>query len=66
MVNPHDVTQVAFLIEQEQGITEGLEILEKDMARDGKATLGQLSIEWRSGMGGKGFLSTGWLSSRRR
>ncbi|CDM27979.1 hypothetical protein DTO013E5_4083 [Penicillium roqueforti] len=65
-LNPRDVLQVAFLVEQEEGQTEGLEILQKDMRRDGRATLGQLSIEWRGAMGDKGFLTTGNLMSRKR
>ncbi|CEJ61982.1 Putative DUF974 domain protein [Penicillium brasilianum] len=65
-LNPRDVLQVAFLIEQEEGRTEGLETLQKDIRRDGRATLGQLSIEWRGAMGDKGFLTTGNLMSRKR
>ncbi|KAJ5355504.1 uncharacterized protein N7496_012716 [Penicillium cataractarum] len=65
-LNPRDVLQVAFLIEQEEGRTEGLEALQKDLRRDGRATLGQLSIEWRGAMGDKGFLTTGNLMSRKR
>ncbi|KAF3401672.1 Trafficking protein particle complex subunit 13 [Penicillium rolfsii] len=65
-LNPRDVLQVAFLIEQEEGRAEGLEALQKDLRRDGRATLGQLSIEWRGAMGDKGFLTTGNLMSRKR
>ncbi|OKP06979.1 Trafficking protein particle complex subunit 13 [Penicillium subrubescens] len=65
-LNPRDVLQVAFLIEQEEGRTEGLEALQKDLRHDGRATLGQLSIEWRGAMGDKGFLTTGNLMSRKR
>ncbi|KAJ5501568.1 Protein of unknown function DUF974 [Penicillium expansum] len=65
-LNPRDVLQVAFLVEQEEGQSEGLETLQKDLRRDGRATLGQLSIEWRGAMGDKGFLTTGNLMSRKR
>ncbi|KAL2013931.1 hypothetical protein VTN00DRAFT_1456 [Thermoascus crustaceus] len=65
-LNPRDVLQVAFLVEQEPGQQDGLEALQKDMKRDGRATLGQLSIEWRSAMGDKGFLTTGNLLTRKR
>ncbi|KAL4879742.1 hypothetical protein BJY04DRAFT_219830 [Aspergillus karnatakaensis] len=65
-LNPRDVLQVAFLVEQEEGQQEGLETLQKDMRRDGRAVLGQLSIEWRSSMGDKGFLTTGNLLTRKR
>jgi len=67
-LNPRDVLQVAFLVEQEEegGRPEGLEGLQKDLKRDGRATLGQLSIEWRGAMGERGFLTTGSLMSRKR
>ncbi|KAJ5610262.1 hypothetical protein N7510_006981 [Penicillium lagena] len=65
-LNPRDVLQVAFLVEQAEGATEGLEALQKDLRRDGRASLGQLSIEWRGAMGDKGFLTTGNLMSRKR
>ncbi|KAJ5320408.1 hypothetical protein PENANT_c010G05150 [Penicillium antarcticum] len=65
-LNPRDVLQVAFLVEQEEGRAEGLDTLQKDLRRDGRATLGQLSIEWRGAMGDKGFLTTGNLMSRKR
>lgn len=66
ILGPRDVLQVAFLVEQEQGQHEGLEGLQKDMSRDGRTTLGQLSIEWRSSMGDRGFLTTGNLMTKRR
>lgn len=66
MLNPRDVLQVAFLVEQQPGEQDGLDILQKDMKRDGRTTLGQLSIEWRSSMGDKGFLTTGNLLTRKR
>lgn len=65
-MNPRDVLQVAFLVEQEVGQQDGLETLQKDMKRDGRASLGQLSIEWRSAMGDRGFLTTGNLLTRKR
>ncbi|KAJ5907904.1 hypothetical protein N7495_000586 [Penicillium taxi] len=65
-LNPRDVLQVAFLVEQEEGQHDGLEALQKDLRRDGRATLGQLSIEWRGSIGDKGFLTTGNLMSRKR
>ncbi|OJJ03761.1 hypothetical protein ASPVEDRAFT_85192 [Aspergillus versicolor CBS 583.65] len=65
-LNPRDVLQVAFLVEQEEGQQDGLEDLHKNMRRDGRAVLGQLSIEWRSSMGDKGFLTTGNLLTRKR
>jgi trafficking protein particle complex subunit 13 len=66
ILNPRDVLQVAFLVEQEAGQQEGVENLQKDLKRDGRATLGQLSIEWRTAMGDRGFLTTGNLVTRKR
>ncbi|EER43504.1 DUF974 domain-containing protein [Histoplasma capsulatum var. duboisii H88] len=66
MLKPRDVLQVAFLVEQEHGQQEGLEGLQKDMNRDGRTILGQLSIEWRGSMGDRGFLTTGNLMTKRR
>ncbi|OKL58799.1 hypothetical protein UA08_05744 [Talaromyces atroroseus] len=65
-MNPRDILQVAFLVEQEVGQQDGLENLQKDLKRDGRATLGQLSIEWRSTMGDRGFLTTGNLLTKKR
>ncbi|PGH32615.1 hypothetical protein GX50_04589 [[Emmonsia] crescens] len=65
-LNPRDVLQVVFLVEQEQGQLEGLEGMQKDINRDGRTTLGQLSIEWRGSMGDRGFLTTGNLMTKRR
>jgi trafficking protein particle complex subunit 13 len=63
---PRDVMQVAFLVEQDVTLTDGLEELRGSLKRDGRAMLGQLAIEWRSSMGDRGFLSTGNLLSRRK
>jgi len=65
-LNPRDVMQVAFLVEQQPGVSEGLEDLQSSLRREGRAILGQLTIQWRSGMGEKGSLSTGNLLTRRR
>lgn len=56
VLKPQDVEQVMF----------GL--MEESMADDASArvTLGQLNIDWRSGMGEKGSITTGWLASRGR
>lgn len=58
--------QLAYLLEQEHGVKEGLETLQKDMKRDGRTNLGQLVIEWRNSMGDKGNLTTGTLVTRKR
>ena len=57
---PTDVMQVAFLVEQQDGGPS------RELTRDGRIILGQLSIGWRTAMGDIGFLSTGWLTTKRR
>ncbi len=57
---PRDVMQVAFLVElKESGPA-------RELTRDGRIVLGQLSIQWKTAMGDTGFLSTGWLTTKRR
>ncbi|EFW19917.1 hypothetical protein D8B26_003590 [Coccidioides posadasii str. Silveira] len=65
-LSPRDVLQIAFIVEQEHGQQDGLETLQKDMNREGRATLGQLSLEWRSALGDRGFLTTGNLMTKKR
>jgi trafficking protein particle complex subunit 13 len=65
MLSPKDVLQIAYLVEQQQDVTDGLDTLKVDLKRDGRTTLGQLSIEWRGPMGERGFLTTGNLLTRR-
>ena len=65
LLSPRDVLQIAYLVEQQQDVTDGLETLKTNMKRDGRTTLGQLSIEWRGPMGERGFLTTGSLLTRR-
>ena len=65
-LNPRSVQQVAFLVEQEHGVTQGLETVQKDLKVQGRTVLGQLSIEWRGSMGDRGFLSTGSLMTRKK
>ena len=66
VLNPRDVIQVAFMVEQQQAVSEGLDELKNSLRRDGRAVLGQLAIQWRSSMGEKGSLSTGNLLTRRK
>lgn len=61
---PRDVTQVAFLIHQQDG-QEG-ESPSVEVTKDGRTVLGQLNIQWRTAMGDLGFLTTGWLMTRRK
>ncbi|ETI19512.1 hypothetical protein G647_09346 [Cladophialophora carrionii CBS 160.54] len=66
LFKPRDVIQVAFLVEQQEGVSDGLEDVKNSLRRDGRAVLGQLAIQWRTTMGERGSLSTGNLLTRRR
>ncbi|EME44408.1 hypothetical protein DOTSEDRAFT_172587 [Dothistroma septosporum NZE10] len=57
VLKPQDVEQIMFLL-QEEG--------ERKEEQTGRVPLGQLDIDWRSAMGERGSLTTGWLSSRGR
>ena len=72
-LNPRDVTQLAYVLEEIVGMSTGKE--EDDKApnsnkslagRDEKSiALGQLSIRWRGPMGEKGTLKTGLLTAQK-
>ena len=75
ILKPRDNLQVAFLLEDQhllqQDDVDGDKsdaAAEKKLAvsADGKTTLGQLAIQWRTAMGDRGSLSTGWLTCRRQ
>ncbi|KAK5171324.1 uncharacterized protein LTR77_004468 [Saxophila tyrrhenica] len=53
-----DVEQVMFVLRETGKTEEGGGL--------GRVPLAQLNVEWRSAMGGKGSLTTGWLASRGR
>ena len=57
---PRDITQVAFLITRGHAHSPQIEV-----TKDGRTVLGQLTIQWRTAMGDAGFLSTGWLTTKR-
>ena len=59
VIAPRDVIQLAFLIEQQDD-------RRKEVTKDGRTILGQLSIQWQTTMGDSGFLTTGWLTTKRR
>jgi hypothetical protein len=52
--------QVAFLLEEQ------IEDAGATQPMDNKLVLGQLHIQWRSSMGDRGSLTTGWLTGRKR
>ena len=57
---PRDVMQIAFLVEQQK---DGAG---KEVTKDGRILLGNLDISWMTVMGDKGFLSTGWLTTKKK
>lgn len=64
ILSPRDVTQVAFLVtpnEMPYGSRPA-----REATKDGRIIMGQLHIHWRTAMGDHGYLSTGWLMTRRR
>lgn len=60
MLAPGDVQQICFLVE-EKGLDSAQEV-----DPSGRLVMGMLSISWRSAMGNRGSLSTGWLGTRLR
>lgn len=63
VLEARDIVQVAFLLEEEKD--KGDPELRK-AAGEAKFVLGQLSIQWRSMMGDRGSINTGWLTGKRR
>ena len=57
---PRDILQIAFLVEQQKDGPD------KEMTKDGRTLLGNLDIQWMTVMGDKGFLSTGWLTTKKK
>lgn len=57
VLKPQDVEQVMFVLRE----TERVEA----EVPGGRVPLAQLNIDWRSALGEKGSLTTGWLASRR-
>lgn len=60
VLKPGDIEQIMFLVKEDKKENE------EDVDLSKKVRLGQLHIDWRSAMGEKGSLTTGWLSSRGR
>ncbi|KAF2765714.1 hypothetical protein EJ03DRAFT_318843 [Teratosphaeria nubilosa] len=55
VLKPQDVEQVMFVLEKEK---------ELEVVTGQRVPLAQLSIDWRSAMGERGSLTTGWLGGR--
>ena len=71
ILNPRDVIQVAFLLEEQTdaGTLPNQQEPVPDIhaaASGDKIILGQLNIQWTSAMGDRGSLSTGWLIAKKR
>lgn len=60
VLKPQDVEQVMFLVSEQNSATA------EDDTAAGRTTLGQLNVQWRSAMGERGSLETGWLACRAR
>lgn len=65
ILDPRDVLQVAFLVEDKGEKGRASEDEVELRVPEGKVALGQLNIQWRSAMGDRGSLSTGWLLGRK-
>jgi hypothetical protein len=64
ILNPRDIFQVAFLLE---GDLEEPSPQEQPAAgAEKRFIIGRLNIEWRSSMGDRGNISTGWLTGKKR
>lgn len=61
VLQAREVIQVAFLLEEKAGEKQR----DEDQSSDSRKVLGQLAIQWRTSLGDKGTLSTGWLTARR-
>lgn len=62
ILSPQDVLQVAFLLERQ--LDESSDGDSNSSATSSRPTIGQLAIQWRSALGDRGSLSTGWLTAR--
>lgn len=60
-----EVIQVAFLLEEKDAEEDAGAEGRKDQLGDNRKVLGQLAIQWRTALGDRGTLSTGWLTARR-
>ena len=65
ILTPRDVIQVAFLLDKHPDVEEPHDGASPTTADESRRVLGQLAIQWRSALGDRGSLSTGWLTSRR-
>ena len=64
VLKPRDVMQVAFLVNRQ--VPENSDDVAGESIKEGRIILGQMNIQWRTAMGDSGFLTTGWLMTKRR
>ena len=60
VLQAREVIQVAFLLDEKEG-----DVHDTSQPSDNRRVLGQLAIQWRTALGDKGTLSTGWLTAKR-
>jgi hypothetical protein len=62
ILNPRDIHQIAFLLEGES--TEDVPVSAKNPEK--RFIVGQINVQWRSAMGDRGSINTGWLTAKKR
>jgi hypothetical protein len=65
-LNPRDIHQVAFLLEEERNAEEQEKSTLSINTGEKRFIIGQLNVQWRSAMGDRGSISTGWLTGKKR
>jgi trafficking protein particle complex subunit 13 len=63
VLESRDIVQVAFMLEEEKNAGDSESRI---AASETKFVLGQLNIQWRSIMGDRGSINTGWLTGKKR
>ena len=70
LLNPRDIVQVAFLLEEGEAVEEVGDEKKRhshhSSSGENRFVLGQLNVQWRSSMGDKGSISTGYLTGRKK
>jgi hypothetical protein len=66
LLNPRDIIQVAFLVEDDSDGSDIPETTSSAANAEKRFIIGQLNVQWRSTMGDKGSITTGWLTGKKR
>lgn len=64
VLNPRDIYQIAFLLEGEHE-KNAQETVSTTGNPEQRFIIGQINIQWRSAMGDKGSINTGWLTGKK-